>query len=221
MKWRTDSFSLGNTSRKRQYRQSTEGLGKVPSSPDAAAPAVTPPMTSEKDPPASAASETQSWPRLDSGSSGNREEKRHSLPAEMATPAPSTPRSKGSESGSFDGLGKMRMGSLRRTENAPICTPTPRAKRQLISELLAPDPDDEMGGSGDDREGGAGGGAEGDLVRIGSGAILAASPALRNIISNKSSSGKNFELEAGKGGAFTSYTPEEKVRCPRCFSCCS
>lgn len=65
---------------------------------------------------------------------------------------------------------------------------------------------------------GGGDGGEGEdrsdsfrTVRTGSGAIVTASPALRSIISNKSSCGKNFEQEAGKGGAFTSYTPEEKV----------
>lgn len=84
-------------------------------------------------------------------------------------------------------LGTIRVGILR-PESAPICTPTPGTKRQLISELLGPDDDEEEEGK-----------------------TVSASPALRSIISNKSSTGKSFDKEAGKGDSFSSYTPEEKV----------
>lgn len=86
-------------------------------------------------------------------------------------------------------LGTVRVGILR-PDSAPVCTPTPRAKRQLISELLEPDDGDEES----------------------NGNAVSASPALRSIISNKSSSGKNFDKEVGRGDSFTSYTPEEKVK---------
>lgn len=223
MKWRTDAFSLGSSSRKKQNRQSTGGVGvDIPSTPVSAAATPPPIATSESDSGPALASRTPSWPRL-SSSSIKQKGKRHSLPGDMSTPAPTTPGGKGSKSGLFDGLGATRVGTLRRPEIGPICTPTPRAKRQLISELLAPDSDDELDGSGDGGEGGASGGAGGDsarTVRTGSGAIVTASPALRSIISNKSSCGKNFEQEAGKGGAFTSYTPEEKVGVLECAVCC-
>lgn len=126
-------------------------------------------------------------------SSSIRKKKRHSAPSNMAIPAPVTAGDKRSNVGLFDGLGTIRVG-LTRTDSAPICTPTPRAKRQLISELLEPDSDEDADGYTSASE------------------VMSASPALRNIISNKSSSGKLFEQEAGKGDAFSSYTPEEKVR---------
>lgn len=95
----------------------------------------------------------------------------------------------GTSGPSAHNLGAVRVGILR-PESAPVCTPTPRAKRQLISELLEPDD----------------GGGESDSHGV------SASPALRSIISNKSSSGKNFDKEVGRGDSFTSYTPEEKVK---------
>lgn len=97
----------------------------------------------------------------------------------IGPPAPTTPT-----------LGTIRLGTLR-AGNAPICTPTPRAKRQLISDLLEPN-------------GGGDGSAEDDGV--------GASPAIRGIISKKSSSGMNFDKEVGRGESFSSYTTEEKVR---------
>lgn len=107
--------------------------------------------------------------------------KRHSAPDAMGLPA--TPGS----NPNGPGLGTLRLGVLR-ADSAPICTPTPRAKRQLISELLE-------GGKEDEHENSS----------------VSASPALRSIISNKNSSGKNFDKEVGKGDSFTSYTPEEKA----------
>ena len=87
------------------------------------------------------------------------------------------------------GLSTIRLGTLR-PEIAHTCTPTPTARRQLILDLLVPK---EVGEGAGENNG------------------VAASPALRNIISNKSSSGKSFDKEIGKGDAFSSYTPEEKV----------
>lgn len=106
--------------------------------------------------------------------------------AVVESPAPTTPRVPKSNG---PGLGTVRVGILR-SESAPICTPTPRAKRQLISDLLAAD-----GGEGDEDEH----------------EPTTASPALRSIISNKSSSGKSFDREVGNGDAFSSYNLEEKV----------
>lgn len=108
--------------------------------------------------------------------------------AAVESPSPTTPRAPKSNG---PGLGTVRVGILR-SESAPICTPTPRAKRQLISDLLAAD-----GGEGDEDEH----------------EPTTASPALRSIISNKSSSGKSFDREVGNGDAFSSYNLEEKVCC--------
>lgn len=107
--------------------------------------------------------------------------KRHSAPGGPGLPA--TPGS----NPNGPGLGTLRLGVLR-SDSAPICTPTPRAKRQLISELLEAGTEDEHENHS-----------------------TAASPALRSIISNKTSSGKSFDKEVGKGDSFTSYTPEEKA----------
>ena len=90
---------------------------------------------------------------------------------------------------SVPGLGTIRLGTLR-PEGPTSCTPNRMAKRQLISDLL--EADEVRQNSGD-----SGGGA--------------ALYSLRSIISNRSS-GKNFDKEIGKGGAFSSYTPEEKVK---------
>ena len=84
-----------------------------------------------------------------------------------------------------------------RSESAPICTPTPLAKRQLVSDLLAMD-----GGEGDEDEH----------------KPNAASPALRGVISNKSTLGKSFDREVGNGDAFSSYNREEKVCVPLCLA---
>lgn len=107
--------------------------------------------------------------------------KRHSAPG-----GPGLPPTPGSNPNG-PGLGTLRLGVLR-ADSAPICTPTPRAKRQLISELLEAGREDEQENPSS-----------------------TASPALRRIISNKSSSGKSFDKEVGKGDSFSSYTPEEKA----------
>lgn len=90
------------------------------------------------------------------------------------------------------GLGTVRVGTLR-----PECTPTSTQtpiRRHLISDLL-----------GAEEEGkGAGGGSEGGAF------------SLRSIISKRSSFGMSFDKEIGKGDAFSSYTPEEKVN-TRCY----
>ncbi|CAM9256587.1 unnamed protein product, partial [Hapterophycus canaliculatus] len=81
------------------------------------------------------------------------------------------------------GLGTLRLGTLR-PESAPICTPTPTSRRQLISHLLTDDEEDSS--------------------------TVTASPALRSIISNKSSTGCVDSMK-GTGDSFTSYTSEEKA----------
>lgn len=122
------------------------------------------------------------------GASSKRNSPRANSPrnAAMGSPAPTTPRAPRSNG---PGLSTVRVGIIR-SESAPICTPTPRAKRQLISDLLAAD-----GGDGDEDEHES----------------TTASPALRSIISNKSSSGKSYDREVGNGDAFSSYNLEEKV----------
>lgn len=101
--------------------------------------------------------------------------------------ANSTSPSKSADSPSLattPGLGTLRLGTLR-PESAPICTPTPTSRRQLISDLLTDDEEDSS--------------------------TVTASPALRSIISNKSSTGC-VDSKKGRGDSFTSYTSEEKVR---------
>lgn len=182
MKWKAkDAFGLGTGKKHRhqhqQHKSTTASPGVATGSPSSSTAGAAQGSSSNKD----------------ASASFIRKKKRHSAPGNMAAPALTTPGGKRSNAGFFDGLGTIRVG-LTRTESAPICTPTPRAKRQLISELLEPDSDEE-----------------GDGYASASDAV-AASPTLRSIISNKSSSGKFFEQEAGKGDAFSSYTPEEKVR---------
>lgn len=120
------------------------------------------------------------------GANSKRNSPRTNSPrnAGLESPAPATPRAPMSNG---PGLGTVRVGIIR-SESAPICTPTPRAKRQLISDLLAAEDGDK-----DENE------------------STTASPALRSIISNKSSSGKSFDREVGNGDAFSSYNLEEKV----------
>lgn len=101
----------------------------------------------------------------------------------VSSPSPS--KSAGSPAlATTPGLGTLRLGTLR-PESAPICTPTPTSRRQLISDLLTDDEDDSS--------------------------TVTASPALRSIISNKSSTGCVDSMR-GTGDSFTSYTSEEKVR---------
>lgn len=107
-----------------------------------------------------------------------------------AAMGPTTPGVSGTPNSNGPGLGSLRVGMIR-PEPAPICTPTPRAKRQLISDLLGADEGEETG--------------DGQVS-------VTASPSLRSIISNRSSSGKKFDRESGAGDSFSSYTPEEKVR---------
>lgn len=174
MKWKAkDAFGLG-TSKK----------NKGQSSPKSSKSTLTGGNTTQN-----AASSSSS---LSSSSAAKQPNKRHSAPTAKSALAASTQGLKRSNSGLYDGLGTIRVG-MTRMESAPICTPTPRAKRQLISELLQLDGDGD--GDGED----AGG--------------VTASPALRSIISNRTSSGKSFDKEVGKGDSFSSYTPEEKVRC--------
>ncbi|CAM9488797.1 unnamed protein product [Scytosiphon promiscuus] len=91
--------------------------------------------------------------------------------------------SSSSKSADSPGLGTLRLGTLR-PESAPICTPTPTSRRQLISDLLTDDEEDTS--------------------------AVTASPALRSIISNKSSTGC-VDSKKGTGDSFTSYTSEEKA----------
>lgn len=79
------------------------------------------------------------------------------------------------------GLGTVRVGTLRPPEITSTST-----RRQVISDLLVAE---EVGI-------GVGGDSGKDL---------------RVIISNRKSSGKRFDKAIGEGGAFSSYTPEEKV----------
>lgn len=90
----------------------------------------------------------------------------------------------------MDSAGALRVGIIR-SNTAPFCTPTPRAKRQLISDLLEPTDVEEE---------------DEDLKSV------SASHSLRSIISNRSSLGRNFDKEVGTGGSFSSYCAEEKVR---------
>lgn len=120
------------------------------------------------------------------GSGSRRSNSLRNVAAGIESPAPTTPLAPKSNG---PGLGTVRVGIIR-SESAPICTPTPRAKRQLISDLLDPD----VGGEDEDEH-----------------ESTTASPALRSIISNKSSSGKSFDREVGNGDAFSSYNLEEKV----------
>lgn len=113
---------------------------------------------------------------------------KHVSQKKLAAARPSEAPSSASAASTHN-LGAVRVGIVR-AEAAPICTPTPHAKRQLISELLEPDDKEE-----EDSE-----------------HTLSASLTLRNIISNKTSSGKIFDKEIGRGDSFSSYTPEEKVK---------
>ncbi|CAM9109953.1 unnamed protein product [Ectocarpus sp. 4 AP-2014] len=95
----------------------------------------------------------------------------------------------GSAGGSL-GLGTLRLGTLRAdSSSAPMCTPTPTSRRQSISDLLGPDTD----GEGEDLS------------------TVTASPALRNIISNRKSLSGSFDTKRGKGDSITTYTSEEKA----------
>lgn len=69
------------------------------------------------------------------------------------------------------GLGTLRLGTMRSESSAPICTPTPGSRRQLISDLLESDTE----GEGEDPS------------------TVAASPALRSMISRKSSTGDTLK----------------------------
>lgn len=128
---------------------------------------------------------------------GNGKKKNGSSKNKSSSPGPSSSSKRNSSAQKTttpttnrSGLGTVRVGIVR-GESAPICTPTPRAKRQLISDLLGPDDSKDKGNDG---------------------GPVDASPALRGIISNKCSSGKIFDKEVGKGDSFSSYTPEEKAR---------
>lgn len=102
----------------------------------------------------------------------------------MGAPAAAGPVTPGKGS---SGLGTLRLGTVRGDSSAPICTPTPGSRRQLISDLLGPDTD----GEGEDPS-----------------PAVAASPALRSMISRKSSTGdtlKELSEEKVRDDSIVSY----------------
>lgn len=142
------------------------------------------------------ASSRMKWPKGKKKNGSAKKKKAGSQQSTPTKPAAADQRSQvstsgGSAGGGSLGLGTLRLGTLRAdSSSAPMCTPTPTSRRQSISDLLGPDTD----GEGEDLS------------------TVTASPALRNIISNRKSLSGSFDTKRGKGDSITTYTSEEKVR---------